>query len=607
MMKYLDDHPDITIFCILIGLAFSCIFGLSSPALYLTDEWITVNQLHQLNNGSQLLNTEGKYGRLFTGETSLYFTTRGNYLAYSLFLPVLSLPALNLIIMSGDLFRLGAMMIWGVVTLMSLLLVVNLLTKRGRDKTARIVSLLIVVFMLFFFGNLILYTPFSASYNDSPIESAAVVLTNEGLLALMAGVLFLFYQNVLQDRRAAIGAALITLFCSSYLFWSSTAKDHMLMVFLISCTLLLCSELVKKQTAWKGFLFFIMLGLIAWARPEVGFFILGAGILWFLIFTYHAKPDMETIGTGDRSFKKIIPLSGILVGLVPFFINNALITGNPFIPTQILYLQERGFAESQNITPVIQGSVFSGTMQHQVSIIDKILSFFTPNFSSWAQDIFGIFFYPSTGAAGLFFVCPVIIIALFSLILWFRNDFQRIKPMERQVLLYSSLLCIIIFLTHLRGLHGLNSSLGIYPDIRYLSPLYLCMSVISILILTKAELISGKILLRTLLLSAAILPLFLIIGMIFFEPFGGLLLGHYQFLWVLGYILVITSCIIIILPLTGKTKRTFFSVLVALLAIIPLTWQIMLISLYAVVKMNGYPYWLPIAEYIMSTFLMSVR
>lgn len=606
-MDWLSNRKDLTIFVILIGLSFSIIIGLSSPALYLTDEWITVNQLNQLQSGSQLLNTEGKFGQLFTGETSLYFTTRGNFLAYSLFLPVASLPALNLFLILGDSFRFGVLLIWGIITLISLLLVTNLLSTSGRKKSVHFCYFLIVAFIIFFFCNFLLYTPFSASLKDSPIESAAVIFTNEVLLALMVGILYLFYRNILITRRLSIAATIITMCCSSYLFWSSTAKDHMLIVFLLSCALFFCSELLVKRTNFSGFLLFVTFGLIAWTRPEIGFFILGGVVLWYLFQIIKTEPATLQKSAYSHYYSRLIPLSGLFIGLTPFFINNAIITGNPIIPTQLLYLQERGSNIGENISSNVATIVTSGSVHEQPLLLDKIILFFTPDFSSWVDDLFGIFFYPITGAAGIFFICPIIIIAVFSQILYTKPGFKKFNQIEKQVFQFCLLLTIIIFLSLVRNLHGLNTSMGIYPDIRYLSPLYLFMSVISILLIQKADLLSERILLRFLIISTAVIPFVLIIGMVLTEPFGGLLIGQYQLLWVLTYILVIASCILMTLPIKNSLKKTHFSLMITLVAIIPLTWQIMLISLYAVVKMNGYPYWIPFAEFIVNTFLKSVN
>src|SRR5512138_3001996 len=56
------------------------ILTISNPAIYMNDEWITANQLHQLDAGHQLTLSEGKYGVTANGTVSAYFTSRQNVL-----------------------------------------------------------------------------------------------------------------------------------------------------------------------------------------------------------------------------------------------------------------------------------------------------------------------------------------------------------------------------------------------------------------------------------------------------------------------------------------------------------------------------------------------
>ena len=125
---------DISIILVLAGFSFCICFGISSPSLYMNDEWITTNQLNQLFTENQLIENEGKYGKLFTGEMGAYFTTRDNYLAYSLMLPVISVPALSVIVMAGDSFRLLFLAIWFIIGTGSLLTGVRLVSWHKNKK-----------------------------------------------------------------------------------------------------------------------------------------------------------------------------------------------------------------------------------------------------------------------------------------------------------------------------------------------------------------------------------------------------------------------------------------------------------------------------------------
>lgn len=106
---------------ILAGLAFLISFSLSAPSLSMNDESITVNQLHQLFLGSDTLINQGKYGTMVTGETSAYYQARNNYLAYSLFLPIISLPAMNVIYFTDDWFRLFFIFVFGFIGVLTFL------------------------------------------------------------------------------------------------------------------------------------------------------------------------------------------------------------------------------------------------------------------------------------------------------------------------------------------------------------------------------------------------------------------------------------------------------------------------------------------------------
>jgi hypothetical protein len=69
---------------IIFLLSLFFILMITPPGLYTNDEWITANQLHQLDIGHQVTFSEGKYGVTANGTVSAYFTYRQNVLMYSL-------------------------------------------------------------------------------------------------------------------------------------------------------------------------------------------------------------------------------------------------------------------------------------------------------------------------------------------------------------------------------------------------------------------------------------------------------------------------------------------------------------------------------------------
>ena len=87
------------------------------PLLYLTDEWITANQLNHLVTGGDPLFGYEPYGG------AGYAASHHNTLCYTLALPVVSLPAYYFFSMFGDDFRLAVILVWSALLLGLLLMI----------------------------------------------------------------------------------------------------------------------------------------------------------------------------------------------------------------------------------------------------------------------------------------------------------------------------------------------------------------------------------------------------------------------------------------------------------------------------------------------------
>ncbi len=87
----LVDHYKYHILVFLIALFIALTFA--HPQFFVTDEWITANQLAQIHSGHQVLVNEGKFGVLLDGRITTYMKAKNNLLGYTIFLPLISLPA----------------------------------------------------------------------------------------------------------------------------------------------------------------------------------------------------------------------------------------------------------------------------------------------------------------------------------------------------------------------------------------------------------------------------------------------------------------------------------------------------------------------------------
>jgi len=116
-------HLFVFFIALFIGMTFA------HPAVLLNDEFITTNQLRQLHDGHQIIINEGKYGLGEHGNMSGYFGAKGNILAYSLFLPMISLPAFWMIDILGQQIAYFILILWMMTALILLLFINHLFPK----------------------------------------------------------------------------------------------------------------------------------------------------------------------------------------------------------------------------------------------------------------------------------------------------------------------------------------------------------------------------------------------------------------------------------------------------------------------------------------------
>ncbi|WP_286681254.1 hypothetical protein, partial [Methanoculleus sp. DTU007] len=148
----------------LFALFFAMTF--SNPALFLNDEWITVNQLHQLGEGHQIIVNEGKYGTFLNGTPGPYMQSHHNLLGYTMMLPVLSLPALWFFGLFGDQFRLAIVFLWSLLPIAMAVLVDAYRPQYARWRGIRWTWLIISAAFAGFLANLVFYYPWPFTAPD---------------------------------------------------------------------------------------------------------------------------------------------------------------------------------------------------------------------------------------------------------------------------------------------------------------------------------------------------------------------------------------------------------------------------------------------------------
>jgi len=583
VLKQYRVHILVFFFVFFVGLTFA------HPELLMNDEWITVNQLHQLHEGHQIITNEGKYGYYENGTIAGYFAARHNILGYPLFLPLVSLPSHWLIDFFGDNFVFVILYLWTIIAI-ALILSLHLFfreytyIRKWRWTPAAIGG----VFILFFM-NLFYYTPFSV--NSYP-EAMAVVFTNIILLAIAGTLIYEINRALFEDPVFSVFGTIVCLSSSSYIFWATGCKDHILTMLLFVAILFCMVKFRKTDDSWYFPLAFIIIGLLAWTRPELALwvFIVVCGIWGYTCL----RNPQKKCGSKDIVLK-YSPLCTIF-GALPFFLNNLLMTRNVFLPPFTLNGEFIGFAEHLSSQGQQNGTISINPLLQIITMNNTIPT------SIHFEDLFGILFYPLTGSIGIFSITPLFLVMAVLAVMLVVSGKVKFTQEEHHTIAVIILLALSVFLAYAGRLHGMNVDIGITPDIRYLSSLYVPLTLLGLIIMKKIQrdqVNPIKILQIMLAISILIIPLSLfVMSTAYADPKIALELDaplSAAFSFCIFFISVITL-IILLWNFFSKRRNGISSVLIASICTIPFIWQIDIsIRFWAFgATGQGYPPWIPI-------------
>ncbi|MDO8873988.1 MAG: hypothetical protein Q7V05_14860 [Methanoregula sp.] len=611
----------LTLIIFLISLFF--IITITNPALYMNDEWITANQLHQLNIGHQATFNEGKYGITEEGIVSAYFTSRQNVLMYSLALPISALPAVKLFGLFGDNFRLIVILSWSLCLVLIALLIEAYYPAYSKIRDRRILFPVLLLALFLFMFNILMYRQFIFSAPDAPFEVAALVLTSHIFFALTVAVVFETCKLIFKDRWMALLGTCATIACSSYIFWAGTAKDHMLTAAVFAFVIYFF-VLHLTYGRWRdATISFICSGLLIWVRPEVGFFVTIFTGLFFCVPLIWQAIKKET--SVSRSLKSCIPMLGVFIGGIPFFINNLLTSHNWLIPAFDLPrpMTEAGTLSKVPLplSEVLAQEAVSGPAggMNLFATLSRAWDMFTHamfkglSFDNIIHGFSGILMFPENGNIGFLIMCPIILLALVVFILWNKKILAGIKN-QKEIFLFLFFMILAVVISYLPRLYSMNISHGVVPDMRYLSPAYLPCGILSIWVLSKTPFLKKpKELVTSGMIGAIIIVPVLILTMIVVHPFGSMNEGYFKFFeFIILCELILCLGLMFIHRFYRKENRFVpqaIPYLLVLLLIMVFTFQIVLVFIFGViVKFNGYPLWIPLVENGFSTiFHVSIR
>ena len=570
---------------------------ITHPVQELNDEWITLNQLNQLHANHQVILNEGKYGLFENGSISPYFQARSNVLGYSIALPLLSLPAFWLIDITANHFPFLVLYLWTIVGI-SLLVFLNFFFREYTfiGKWRWTTPLFIIIFTLFFI-NLYYYASFPVGPDNFP-EVLAIVFTQCFLVALTAVMIYEINYSLFVDSIYSFFGTVTVLSCSSYFMWMIGCKDHILTVFIFTAVLLWVIKYLKTGDCWYLALSFISAGLLSWVRPELAFWVFLGLCLYCAIIINHLRKQ-----SGPRRTLFIVVCAPFftLIGALPFFTNNYMITKNIFIPASIAMFQENP-VPAENIVPAAQLASFgNGSTFHSVSgLLGKMIQI---NPDTFISDLLGVLFSPQNGGIGVFPLVPLFLVMGIVVIILLLAKKIKFTDDEWNILVPLALLALSVFIAYGLEMHSLNISKGVLPDMRYLSPMYIPLTLIGLFFLKKINLpiMSSFTALKWMAVFWIFtIPVSLII--IYLQSYDFHTRSEFVVPLDLSFSIIIfamsfITLLIVLLQSFSIIKFRASDYFIPLLCALPLVWQIDIVFF---IRSNtsgaGYTFWIPIVR-----------
>lgn len=568
----------------------------SNAALYINDEWITTNQLHQLDIGHQAIYNEGKYGVFSNGTAAEYFQSHNNQLGYTLMLPILSLPMLKIFGVFGDAFRYPVILVWTLLPIIMILLIELYYPKYSKFHGIKLFWLVLPIMFVLFLYNMLNYTIFPFSAADAPKEVAAIVFTQYILFALLCIVIYKTCRTIFEDKKYSLFGILAIVCCSSYLFWSGNAKDHLLVAFILSLVILCMVKFIKSSKHAYALLAFLLIGLMAWARQEVALAIFIFTMIFYI--AYQAKDYIKNKNTISLKLL-LVPLITPL-GAIPYFLNNLYVMGNPFIPSFNAFSRSNVNVSLASDSEQLASNVSIGSSASYGfnifngigNIFNSIFGYyFSVNWQELPANLLGILFKPANGNMGLFGVVPILGLSLVFLIYVYKRSDEK----SRLTIYFLLAILIGCIFAYLPAFGMLNTDHAISPDMRYLSTAYLPIGILGLFVIdsliskdNKKELINSLPKYLLIIAPALLLALLLI------QPFGSTTIDQVFALTLITYIVMLLTIICAALKVYGKIGERPVIILIMILITLPFTWQMFNLFILSAAKFNGYSYWIPL-------------
>jgi hypothetical protein len=460
-----DDMSAVFFFA---SLAF-CI-ALWNVNIVINDEVTLAAQLINLGHG--VLSLEMTPTRLYEGLSFgasgplLAFTYQGHvYAFYTHALAVFAAPFYALLYIVSA--TVGIRLFFGCLWSFSIFMVSWLLGRRwGRARLGRDLGVLGGLVLLIINGYFATKLP--------PLEfdqwGALMAIQLFNILATSVIVLLslrIFARYFADSRIAAFGAAYI-LVATPITFWAVSAKDHTASVLLIVASIWsLYTYLLDGKTRYR-YLSYVLVGLSFWVRVFDAIPLLIAIVLTDLL-------------TSTGRVKALITAAvTITLGMVPYFLNNYLLFGNPFLSP--VYLSAHQEIPQQISSSVGTSSAIGNAGSALFATLERLPTLFLSTWdvqssANWPQHLYNVLFYVNMPVTlSVFQICPLLIVPLFAALPYvvqklarFKRGAVHLKIDKKQAIAVTFFICIVAHLI----IYAPFQEQGFGLDMRYFLPLYI--------------------------------------------------------------------------------------------------------------------------------------
>ncbi|HYN44377.1 MAG TPA: glycosyltransferase family 39 protein [Candidatus Limnocylindrales bacterium] len=440
-----NQFPLLLFFC-----SFFLLITFSGTRLFFSDEGIILNQFYNLIHGSLPL----KIAKIDTARGILITVGDNLYGAFSYSLLILSLPTFYLLKVIESLYgaHLFIVQIWALCGG----IIVYLLALNRKFKHTIFYGT--IAYFLLIFSNLYYFKPI---YFPKWGELLSIELTNIFITSLLILVVFLLFRKLF-GQRISMFASFFVLFATPLSFYAITLKHHSLTIFLTLLAFYFFYRYYEQREDKFLYVAYISSGLCVWTRP-----LDGAVLLTSLV--------IADIFISRRSIKHLVSIFiVILISLLPFFMFNYLILGDPFSLAENTPLSDK-------ITVLVTAKDYislEGTRSNirQVELLNELGYVWAGNIKGYWSEILGYtLFFKLINTFGVFLVSPFLILAIAFIISIIKRNI-KLNAVDKFLGLYVLILFGVYFILYKffnkNALMSLITDTPMELEYRYLLILY---------------------------------------------------------------------------------------------------------------------------------------